>query len=339
MMVQRCETASVHSIVVLVLDGVVPFDVAVPCEVFGRVRRSDGTAGYQITVCGPTPKPRRIDAGVFGIIPTQGLGALEGADTIVLPGVEPFLGVPAAVLRALRRAAERGARMISVCAGTFVLAATGLLDGMRVTTHWAAASDFAALYPDVLVDPDVLFVDNGQVLTSAGAAAALDLCLHIVRRDYGALVASSTARMSVMPLERGGGQAQYIARHMLDTPTPSLAPLLLWAEENLRGLTVPLLARRAGMSERTLHRRFRTECGCSPSQWLQRARVLRAQYLLEVSDRTVDAIALDVGYQSTGTLRAQFRAHLRTHPAAYRRELGGLPSARSPRGDPAPRPS
>ena len=194
--------------VVLALERVLAFDLSTPVEVFGRTRLPDGRAPYRVRVCTPA---NEVDAGVFAIRAPWGLDAMAGADTIVVPGLaDPAAPIPVGVLKALRAAAERGTRIASICVGAFTLAASGLLDGLRATTHWAAAKNLSRLYPEVEVDADVLFVDNGQVLTSAGAAAGLDLCLHMIRQDHGSAGAADAARVAVMPLERDGGQAQYI---------------------------------------------------------------------------------------------------------------------------------
>ena len=199
---------AMHEIAVLAMHGVIPFDLAIPCEVFGRVRIASGDAGYRVRVCGEGPEVR---AGAFGIRPPWGLDAIAGADTLILPGVDdPALPVADDVVAAIRAVASRGARIASICTGTFALAATGLLDGKRATTHWKAASLLAARYPEVRVDASILFVDHGAIITSAGASAGLDMCLHLVRRDYGQAVAAAAARMAVAPLVREGGQAQYI---------------------------------------------------------------------------------------------------------------------------------
>jgi transcriptional regulator GlxA family with amidase domain len=204
-----------HEVAVLARDGVVPFDLAVPVEVFGRTRLADGRAPYRVRVCAPRPE---VDAGAFALRAQFGLEALANADTVIVPGVaDPFGPVPQTVVAALQAAHARGARLASTCVGAFTLAATGLLDGLTATTHWCATDELARRYPAVRVDPHVLFVDHGRLLTSAGAAAGLDLCLHMVRRDFGAAVAADAARTSVMPLEREGGQAQFIVH---PPPTP-----------------------------------------------------------------------------------------------------------------------
>jgi len=312
-----------HTVAVLALDGVVAFDLSTPIEVFNRTRLPDGRAPYRVRICAPTEE---IDAGAFVLRAPWGLDVLAEADTIILPGCsDPTAPVPVEVLDALRRAAGNGTRIASICAGAFILAATGLLDGRRATTHWIAAALLAARYPDVEVDPDVLYVDNGQFLTSAGAAAGLDLCLHMIRRDHGSAVAADAARLSVMPLERDGGQAQFIVHERPPTPNGSaVEPLLRWMEDNAQQeLTLDDIATHAGMSTRTLNRRFREQTGTTPLQWLHRARIRHAQYLLETTTHSVDRIAVQVGFGSPTAFRDRFKRLVGTSPHAYRHAFQG----------------
>ncbi|MDX2647960.1 GlxA family transcriptional regulator [Streptomyces sp. NPDC001902] len=312
-----------HTVVVLALDQVIPFDLAAPIEVFSRTRLPDGRPAYRVRICAPSPE---VDAGPFVLRAPYGLEALAEADTIVLPGTaDPSVPVPGEVLRALRAAAANGTRIASVCAGAFVLAATGLVDGLRITTHWVGARRLAELHPEVTVDPDVLYVDNGQFLTSAGAAAALDLCLHMIRKDHGSAVAADAARLSVMPLEREGGQAQFIVHEQPPAPAgTTMEPLLRWLEENAdRELALEDIAAHAGTSTRTLNRRFREQTGTTPLQWLHRARVRRAQYLLETTDHSVDRIAVQAGFGSPTAFRERFKRVVGTSPHAYRRAFRG----------------
>jgi transcriptional regulator GlxA family with amidase domain len=307
----------VHEVVVVALDGVVAADLATPAEVLGRTRLRDGTAPYRIRVAAPRVP---VDAGLFTLRTRWRLDTLAEAHTVVVPGrAEPTLPTPPAVLRALRAAAANGTRIASICVGAFVLAEAGLLDGRRATTHWAAAGDLARMYPDIEVDPDVLFVDNGQILTSAGAAAGLDLCLHLVRRDHGSAIAADTARATVMPLERSGGQAQFI-NHVPPNPSgASLDPLLRWLDANHhRPLTLAQMAEHAAMSTRTLNRQFREQVGTTPIAWLRAVRIRRAQHLLETTDASVEALARLVGFGSTTTFRDHFTHLVGTTPTHYR---------------------
>jgi transcriptional regulator GlxA family with amidase domain len=308
-----------HTVAVLALDGVIGFDLTTPLETFGRTRLPDGRSPYRLRVCAPSEE---VDAGAFTIRAPWGLEALEEADTIIVPGVAaPAARRPPEVIAALRRAAEAGTRIASICVGAFVLAEAGLLDGRRATTHWAAAGLLADRYPAVEVDPDVLYVHDGQILTSAGAAAGLDLCLYMIRCDHGSAVAADAARLSVMALEREGGQAQFIVHEQPPTPRGStLEPLLRWMEDNsARDLTLDEIAAHAGMSTRTLNRRFREQTGTTPLQWLHRARVRRAQHLLETTTHPVDRIAAQVGFGSPTAFRDRFKRVAGLSPNAYRR--------------------
>ncbi|MEW2455914.1 GlxA family transcriptional regulator [Streptomyces albus] len=310
-----------HTVAVLALDQVIPFDLSTPLEVFSRTRLPDGRPGYQLRVCAERPE---VDAGAFVLRAPWGLEGLRGADTVIVPGTATAAPPPPAVREALCAAAEAGTRIASICSGTFPLASTGLLDGLRATTHWAAADRLAAAHPAVEVDPEVLYVDNGQFLTSAGAAAGLDLCLHMIRRDYGSAVAADAARLSVMPLEREGGQAQFIVHDHTPTPQGSiLEPLLDWLRENLgRDLTLSDIAAHAGMSTRTLIRRFRDQTGTTPLQWLHRARIRQAQHLLETTQHSVERIAAQVGFGSSTAFRDRFKRTTGVSPNAYRRTFG-----------------
>ncbi|WFF03219.1 helix-turn-helix domain-containing protein [Micromonospora sp. WMMD964] len=311
-----------HTVAVLALDSVVPFDLATPMEVFHRTRLPDGSAGYRVLVCAATPT---VTTGAFSMAVPWGLDVLVDADTVVVPGVsDPAAATPTAVLDSLRAAAANGARIASICGGAFTLAAAGLLDGHRATTHWLATDRLAAQHPRIQVDPNVLYVDNGQFLTSAGAAAGLDLCLHLVRRDHGAAVAADAARLSVMPLERAGGQAQFITHEPPAPEGATLEPLLAWMRDNApRELTLADIARHAGMSTRTLNRRFRDQTGTTPLRWLHRVRVHQAQHLLETTAHPVDRVAARVGFGSTTAFRDHFKRITGTSPQAYRRSFPG----------------
>ncbi|HEX2297461.1 MAG TPA: helix-turn-helix domain-containing protein [Pseudonocardiaceae bacterium] len=315
-----------HTVVVLALDGVIAFDLATPIEVFGRTRLPDGRPAYRVRICASTEE---VDAGAFTLRAPWRLNALAEADTIILPGcADPAAALPAEVLDALHRAAGNGTRIASICAGAFILAATGLLNGRRATTHWAAAALLAGRHPEVEVDPDVLYVDNGQFLTSAGAAAGLDLCLHMIRRDHGSAVAADAARLSVMPLEREGGQAQFIVHDRPPTPRGSaMEPLLHWMQEHAQQeLTLDDIAAQAGMSTRTLNRRFREQTGTTPLQWLHRTRIQQAQYLLETTAHPIDRIAARVGFGSPTAFRDRFRRLVGTSPRAYRHAFHSPPA-------------
>ena len=307
-----------HLVAVLAFDGVVLGDLATPCEVFGRARDSEGRAPYEVRVCSIAPDVKSAHVALH--VPWR-LSSLRRADTVIVPGADdvdaPF---PDALLRAIRRAADRGARVASICSGAFLLAATGLLDGRRATTHWRSAAELARRHPAIDVDADVLYVDNGNVLTSAGAAAGHDLCLHLVRRDLGAEVAAHVARMAVMPLERAGGQAQFIVHEPPTGDGASIGPLLGWLERNLtRDLSLPAIARHAAMSTRTLSRRFREQAGTTTALWVTGSRVRRAQRLLETTDLSVERVAAEAGFGSAAVLRERFGRIVGTGPQAYRR--------------------
>ncbi|MEU9633752.1 GlxA family transcriptional regulator [Streptomyces tendae] len=324
-----------HSVAILVLDDVVPFDMAAPMQAFEWARLPDGRSPYRVSLCAEAAEVRTEG---LALRVERGLEALETADTIIVPGRSEEHGPPSGrVLAALRRAAGAGTRIASVCVGAFVLAEAGLLDGLRATTHWMAAAELARRYPRVEVRPDVLYVDNGQILTSAGAAAGLDMCLHMIRRDLGSAVAAHTARMCVVPLEREGGQAQFIVQEHPPVPKGSeLEPVLRWIEENLAGeVTLGAMAERSGMSERTFSRRFREQTGTTPLQWLLRARVRRAQYLLENGDHSIERIARQAGFGSPTAFRERFRRVVGTTPYAYRAAFRANTSA-SPDDSEAP---
>ncbi|MED7924224.1 helix-turn-helix domain-containing protein [Nonomuraea sp. LP-02] len=306
-----------HTVAVLALDQVVAADLATPVEVFGRVR-VDGRRAYRVLVCAVTPQ---VASDAFTIVAPHGLEALREADTVVVPGCSEGAAPPGpAALEALRAAAAGGVRIASICVGAFTLAAAGLLDGLSATTHWAAAARLAEAYPLVDVRPAVLYVDNGQILTSAGAAAGLDLCLHLIRRDLGSAVAADAARLAVTPLEREGGQAQFVTHARPPAPRGSLLePVLCWIEDNLAAELTPAgMAARAGMSERTFGRRFREQTGTTPLQWLLRARVRRAQLLLETTDHGVERVAAQAGFGSATAFRERFKRVVGVTPQSYR---------------------
>lgn len=307
-----------HVVVVVAFDGVVPFDLALPTDLFGRVKLANGEKAYEVMVAGVTPT---IDAGAFTIRTQHTLEALDRADTVVIPGVsDPSSPISPKLLRAVVSAASRGARVASICSGAFILAETGLLDGRRATTHWLGATELSERFPDIEVDPNALYVDEGRVLTSAGAAAGFDLCLHMVRKDHGAAVAASAARASVMALEREGGQSQFIRHPPPGAEGASLEPLLRWLDARLHTpLTLDAVARHVAMSVRTLSRRFREQTGTTPLQWLIHARIRRAQHLLETTSQPIESIAAKVGFASPTAFREQFQRFVSTNPRAYRR--------------------
>lgn len=316
-----------HLVAVLAFDGVVLGDLSTACEVFALARRKDGQSAYEVRVCSQAMNVESMHVALR--VPWR-LSSVARADTVIVPGVHDLhRPVAPSVVRAIRRAANRGARVASICTGAFVLAATGVLDGLRATTHWLGAADLARRHPSIDVDANVLYVDNGRVLTSAGAAAGFDLCLHMVRRDLGVELAASVARLAVMPLERAGGQAQFID-HALPSATPgAMTPLLTWMEQNLsRELPLPVMARRAAMSTRTFSRRFRDQVGATPAAWLAHARVRRAQRLLETTDLAIEQVAVEAGFGSAAVMRQRFGTVVGTSPQSYRRAFSrtGRPS-------------
>jgi transcriptional regulator GlxA family with amidase domain len=316
----------VHTVAVVALPDTIVFDLATPIETFGRARLPDGRPAYRVIVCGTEPV---VEAGPLRLGVDVGLEALERADTVVVPGrIHPELETPAPAITALRAAAADGTRIASICVGAFTLAEAGLLDGLRATTHWLAADALAKRYPSIDVDPETLYIDNGQILTSAGAAAGLDLCLHLVRRDHGVAVAADTSRLSVAPLHRDGGQAQFILRNPPTFQSATLEPVLLWIEENAHSdLALADIAAAAHTSVRTLNRRFHQETGQSPMQWLGGVRIRHAQELLETTDYGVERIARQVGFPSPSNFRALFRRAAGVTPHAYRTTFRGRPGA------------
>lgn len=315
------------TVAVLALPDVVPFDLVIAGHVFGDPRPHLGQVRYRMLLCGVEPGLVRMAGGVPIGVPL-GLGAMREADTVVVPGrFDPEAPVPPAAVDALRAAGERGARMMSICNGAFVLAAAGLLDGRAATTHWAYTDRLAELHPSVRVDPRVLYVDEGNVLTSAGVAAGIDLCLHVVRLDYGAEVANAMARRMVVAPHRPGGQAQFIERPVPDARDPGLAPTRAWALERLdQELTVEAMARHAHMSVRHFTRRFRAETGAAPLRWLLEERVRLAQRLLEQTDFPVQRVAERAGFGTATALRTHFRRVAGTTPLDYRRAFRGTPA-------------
>jgi transcriptional regulator GlxA family with amidase domain len=305
------------SVALAVTDGMLHFELAVALEVFGSAPAAVTVPWYDLTVCGPRP----VRLGPFRLVPDHGFDHLRRADTVIVPGwADVDVPPPPDLVAALRAAHEEGARIVSLCTGAFVLAGAGLLDGRRATTHWAHTDILADRHPAVLVDPDVLYVDNGTVLTSAGKAAALDLCLHLVRLDHGSAIANTVARRLVVPPHRAGGQAQFVTAPVPDQDDHPLTALFPWIIERLdQPLTVEDLARQAGMSSRHLGRHFRAATGTTPLQWLLAQRIRRAQELLEKTDDDIDTIARSTGMGTATTLRRHFNRTLGVPPDTYRR--------------------
>ncbi|WP_405761577.1 helix-turn-helix domain-containing protein [Streptomyces sp. NBC_01420] len=317
-----------NNVAALMLDDVHPFELGVLCEVFGLDRSDEGLPVHDFAVVSAEGPVLRTHAG-FTISTPYGLDRLEEADLVAVPAGSRFgeRDFPEEVLVALRRAVERGARVLSVCSGAYLLGAAGLLDGRHCTTHWRHADDLARRFPEAVVEPDVLYVEDGPVTTSAGTAAGIDACLHLVRQAYGPAAANTIARRMVVPPHRDGGQAQYIERPLPRTRCDTVGDTLAWMERHLdQEMTVEQLAAQAHMSPRTFARRFQQETGTTPYRWLLRQRVLLAQHLLETSDETIDAIADRTGFGNAAALRHQFVRALDTTPQAYRRTFRG-PSA------------
>jgi transcriptional regulator GlxA family with amidase domain len=322
-----------RTIAVLIFDRVPVFEMAVPCEVFGIDRSAMGVPNYRVLVCAGEPGPLRTSAG-FRIETEHGLRALSRADTIIVPAWRDVNETPPeGLLEALRRAYRRGCRIASLCSGAFVLAAAGLLDGRRATTHWMFAQQLSHRFPRIKVDPEVLYVDEGQVLTSAGTAAGIDLCLHLVRRDYGAHVANVFARRMVVPPHREGGQAQYIEAPVATTTEGNpLQDVMSWALTNLgEPLTVAAMAKHARVPGRTFARHFRAVTGTTPLRWLHVQRIAAAQRMLETTDASIETIAECCGFGAPANFRFHFARAVSTTPTHYRRVF--RPEARS--GGPA----
>ncbi|WP_395574063.1 GlxA family transcriptional regulator [Streptomyces sp. BK79] len=314
-----------HRVVVLALDGLLPFELGIPQRIFGRARDEHGRRLYEVVTCSVRPPgPVETDAD-FAILVENGPEALEEADTIVVPasyelGPVHEKGVLTEELAAALARVRPGTRLVGICTGGYVLAAAGLLDGRPATTHWASAEHFQGLFPKVRVDADVLFVDDGDVLTSAGVAAGIDLCVHIVRRDHGTAVANDVARRTVVPPHRDGGQAQFIERPVPDPQQSSTTGARAWALGRLQEpIQLRDMAEQESMSVRTFTRRFREEVGVSPGQWLTQQRVERARHLLESTALSVDQVARDAGFGTAQSMRQHLQAALGVTPTAYRR--------------------
>jgi transcriptional regulator GlxA family with amidase domain len=315
---------------VLALDDVIGLDLAIPCHIFDSTVLPDGSSPYEVRVCGGSVSAMVNVRAKFNISPRWGLAVARRADTIIVPGMsDPSQPTPTPILDLLRRAHRRGIRIASVCTGAFVLAEAGLLDGLQATTHWDDSPDLARRYPAIKVDPDVLFVDNGgRILTSAGVAAGLDMCLHLVAADFGASVAATTARRVVVPMIRDGGQAQFIVHDLPTDAAPVLNTTLAWMQDHLHEpLGLDDIAGHAAMSIRTLNRRFREHVGTTPLQWLLVMRVERAKELLETTDLSIERIADEVGFGSSVTLRHHFTKRVRVPPHRYRAAFRSTRSA------------
>lgn len=336
----------VHRVAVLVRHGVMPLELGLVHQLFGSARRAaagpDGAAGerlYEIVTCAPDgPGTIRTDAD-FPVQVTHGPGALGAADTVIVVASHEQ-DPPAAAGRnppevtAALEVIRPGTRIASICTGAFLLAAAGLLDGRRATTHWNVVREFRTLFPSVTLDPDVLYTDEGGILTSAGEAAGIDLCLHMIRRDHGAAVANDVARTTVVPPHREGGQAQFIPRPVSEPGGTSTGAARAWALRHLdRPLSLRELAECESMSVRTFTRRFRAESGVTPGQWLTQQRLLRARQLLEETELPVDRVAAEAGFGTGASLRQHLRAALGVSPRAYRHTFRGGPAPGPGLGD------
>jgi len=323
------ERRPADAVAIVVCEGVTVFELGVACEVFANNwSPMFGVPWYRSAVCGVTAGPVTVDAG-FQMLAAHGAERIATADTVIVLPTVAAEGAPAGISEALRQAHARGGRIVSLCTGAFAVAAAGLLDGRRATTHWTECRDLARRYPKVTVDPGVLFVDEGDILTSAGSAAGIDLCLHVVRQDYGAEIATQLARQLVVPPQRDGGQAQYIDAPMPDLDSTSLfAETVSWLQEHMNEpVTVEELAARSAMSPRTFARRFLASTGTTPYQWLLRQRVQLAQRLLEMSDLPIDVVAEQSGFSTAANLRKHFSRTVHTSPHAYRRTFQERPAS------------
>jgi len=317
----------IENVAVIVYDGVAPFEVGVLCEAFGTDRSEQGLPVFDFALCGPAIGRVATTSG-FGLDVAHDLSRVAEADLVAVPAVPQHLAVPEAVVTSLRAAHARGARILSVCSGAFALGQAGLLDGRDCTTHWIHTRELAERFPKANVIPEVLYVDDDPIITSAGSAAGLDACLYLYRKEFGAAVASAVARRMVVPPHREGGQAQFIATPVPDCDAETLGPVLTWITDNLdQPLSVDRLARQSNMSGRTFARRFRAETGTTPHAWITSQRVLRAEQLLEETDRPVEWIAGEVGFGNAATLRNHFGQVRATSPQQYRRSFRSVSGA------------
>jgi transcriptional regulator GlxA family with amidase domain len=309
-----------QKVAVVLLEDVALFEFGVTAEVFGLDRTDDGVPPFEYKVTSMTPgQPMRTSTGTHVIAP-YGLDAIAGADLVAVPASTIRDEFPPEILDALRAASAQGSTLISVCSGAFVLGAAGLLDGRRCTTHWRYVDEFTARFPDAKVDPDVLFVDDGDIITSAGTAAGIDACLHLVRRELGGAVATRIARRMVVPPQRDGGQRQFVELPVPEYTADSLQPVLAYMLDHITvEHTVPALARRAQMSDRTFARRFVAETGTTPHKWLTLQRVLHARTLLEETSLGIEEIATESGFGTAALLRHHFRRVVGVSPQDYRR--------------------
>jgi transcriptional regulator GlxA family with amidase domain len=314
-----------HTVAVLTLDGVSAFDLSIPCQVFALAARPDGSPAYDVRVCADQSVTATAGPSQpFRVSSAYGWDDVRAADTVIVPGVPADHTPHPRAVRVLREAAVRGARIASICTGAFVLAHAGLLERRRATTHWRFADTLAERYPETDVDPSVLYVDEGQVLTSAGIAAGLDLCLHMIRLDHGAAVASHAARMLVMPPQRTGGQAQFIEYRTPQEHSSDLGPTLQWMRGKLsEPLSLADIAAHAMMSRRSLARHFRAQTGTTPLRWLLAQRIQRARELLETTSLPLRRVAQATGFGSLETLRHHFTRQVGTTPSAYRAAFRG----------------
>lgn len=315
-----------NSFAIVVFNGVNPFHLSVPCIMFRPDANNSQAPDFKVKVCAVEPSPIQTNVG-YSIHPSHTLAGLRDAETIIVPSWrDPLELPPKALLNALRKAHQRGAKIVSFCLGAFVLAAAGLLDGRKATTHWKWAAELAERYPQLNVEPDFLYVDEGDIVTAAGCAAAIDCCLHLLRTRYGAEVANHVARRMVVSPFRQGGQAQFIEHPVFSSTTPDRLSLVMeWMTQNLNAAhTLDELAERALMSRRTFTRRFRQATGTTVGQWLLNQRLVLAQRMLETTDKPIELVAETAGFASPGLFRRCFGQTFGVKPSVYRREFRGV---------------